>query len=759
MRIHQRFIALTLSLLMMLGCLCGCSQEPEQTEAPALETSAPSGAKGRYVQEEVPMPDCFWVQDMVMLSDGQLRFADRDYDGNITIYTGSPDGSNWEASYLPEDVTNCDYVTAIALHSDGSIFCACSTSVPETQSYVFHAWLIDSSGACREIPVSHPDPDPNSMFLITGCDFTEQGKVVEEFRFQEVREIDLETGALSDNLNAYDIYPGMGAVTCAGEDIYILGTTEGMIYRDGQAELLSGVLGDQLIGALKAFEGYDKVKVSLWQDAQGYLFFTTHEGLFSYVPGGSVTEELVSGARSTLGDPTFFASNLVGDNNGVLYVLGNYTGGGCGLYRYYYDSEAPIASETQLRMYSLYADEDLQQMVSQYQIANPEVSIDLEIGVTGEDGITETDALRTLNTQILAGDGPDLVCLDGFSLESYLEKDVLLDLTSILSQAEPLLEQVTNCYAQDGKICAVPTTFALPAVYGPNDLISQIQDLDSLVEAALQAKADGPEARSVFMGIRPETFADQFYDSCSAAWITDDGTLDEEKLTAFYQGMRRLYSVDEGIRIEMADTLEEWRQEEDYTPGAYTRIHSSMSICNGTQCMTAGTLEGMEHYGYVLAGDDYLNDYDLAALNGQSTNVFLPRRIMGILSTSENQEAAGQFLQFILSDAVQSEDLSTGFPVNKTTFEREIREERTLTSSMSGSDAEGNDVFYTSKYPEANRRQALQTWVDNLTTPASTDRIIRSTVIEQLTACLDGDITPEEAAQEAIQALNLYLSE
>lgn len=39
----------------------------------------------------------------------------------------------------------------------------------------------------------------------------------------------------------------------------------------------------------------------------------------------------------------------------------------------------------------------------------------LEIGLTGEDGMTEADALRTLNTEILAGSGPDILRLDGMS--------------------------------------------------------------------------------------------------------------------------------------------------------------------------------------------------------------------------------------------------------------------------------------------------------------------------------------------------------
>lgn len=48
--------------------------------------------------------------------------------------------------------------------------------------------------------------------------------------------------------------------------------------------------------------------------------------------------------------------------------------------------------------------------------------------------MTEADALRTLNTEILAGSGPDILRLDGMSTKSYLEKDVLLDLSDLLTE-------------------------------------------------------------------------------------------------------------------------------------------------------------------------------------------------------------------------------------------------------------------------------------------------------------------------------------
>ena len=46
------------------------------------------------------------------------------------------------------------------------------------------------------------------------------------------------------------------------------------------------------------------------------------------------------------------------------------------------------------------------------------VYVRYEVGMDGEDGVTKEDAIRKLNTRILAGDGPDVIILDGLPVDS-----------------------------------------------------------------------------------------------------------------------------------------------------------------------------------------------------------------------------------------------------------------------------------------------------------------------------------------------------
>lgn len=750
----KRVFSILLALLILAGCFAGCGKEQTEISVTAAPVAAPS-AKGRYVQESIPLPPGEGALDMALLSNGRLAVAMRQADDGARVYTTGMDHVAWEESYALPGEMLIGALETLALAPDGGAFCSVLETLEDGTNQP-HFFLLDAAGASREIPVTYGDIDPEAGYFAPGADFTASGRLMVEIYINEVRELDLQTGALGENLN--QMSPLARDVRCAGEDVYIVAWDSVSVSRDGETQAVPGALGEQLAASLKATEGNDP-KLTFWANDEGYLFFTTHDGLYSIVPDGSVTEELVSGARSSLGDPSFYPIAMTGTEDGSFWVLEREA-----LCRYTYDAQTPTQADTQLRVYSLYEDEDLRQMISQYQIQHGEVTVDLEVGVTADNGVTEADAVRTLNTQILAGDGPDLLVLDGFSLDAYLDKGLLLDLTDVLAAADPLLEQVTNCYASDGAVCAVPTTFALPAMYGEERLVSQIHDLDSLVAVAKQVRAENPDAERIVCAMNPKLMAVEYYDSCSAAWIRPDGTLDAEELTRFYAAMRELYALDEGFRQENMEWVEQMAAEADeelLIMGDYLIVTGAFGILADISYLSAGTLNSLFGWAHTLAGEaQYLGDgYQTIHLDGQASNVFVPRRIVGILNTSAYPEEAKGFLSFMLSDEVQGADLNTGFPVNRITFDRQIAEEGETDYVIDTSDKDGNELTLAYQWPDASRRQELKTWVDTLTTPALTDKIIRSMVLAQMDDCCNGVTTPQQAAQAAVQSLNLYLSE
>lgn len=749
----KQMLCWMLAVLCLTGCFSGCKKE-EAIVTEAISTSD-SGAMGRYVEQSIPLPECQYAEDMVMLDDGRLRVSLILEDDSAIVCTTGADRSDWEDTWeVPEEILATGAVAKLILSPDGRMFCHTWKDVDEQGNYGYHFWIIEADGSCRELPITYPDVDYTLGFLVPYCDFTDSGKLIVELQQNEICQVDLETGELGQNIN--ELEKTVLEIGCAGEDTYIMGWDTVSANIDGQTAALENAMGQQLVDDLRDNEG-NTPRFAFWKNAEGYLFYTTQDGLFSFIPGGSMVEELISGSRTTLGDPRFLPVALTGAEDDSFYVLGDRGGGEVMLLHYTFDEETPTVSDTQLTIYSLYENEALPQMVSQYQVTHPEVMVELEIGMTGEDGITISDAIRTLNTEILAGNGPDLICLDGFNLNTYLEKGLLADVSDILSQGEPTLTQVTKCYEQDGKICAVPTGFLLPAMYGPSHIISQIHDWDSLVAAGEQAKAEQPDALGVLAAFHPVLTADWFYDSCSSTWMNQDGTVDEEKLTEFYAGMQKVYDLDAELQAQWADRAYE---ETPFDPGEYTGLLGSTSMGSEGYCLGFGTLNGMWSWANVLAAESLLGDYQTALLELGDSGVFVPKGIMGILTTSKHSQAAESFLQFMLSEEVQAKDLKNEyFPANKAAFDEETNQEQVIDSWLSATDANGNKISVQAQYPDAQDRENLRTWVDNLTTPASTDFIIRNTVLDQMTPCLLKEITPETAAQNAMKTINLYLAE
>ncbi len=750
MNLYKRILALGFALTLLLGCLTGCGSK-ENTGILSPNAPTEGRAMGRYVEQPIEVPNLTYAEDMVMLNDGRLRVAGSAEDEKTYLYTLEENGT-WNQTPLPEEIEESGDIASLSLSPDGTVFCHTTVwgeGVLKNSDH--HLWVVSPSDKLREIPITYPDMDSVHGALIHESDFTQSGKLMAIVNYRELRELNLETGALGENVNDLGIHSEY--LGCVMDDTYLVGSDGGFVYSGGEVKPLSGVPGDQILATVAEYTGSG---LSLWGNEDGYFFFVTREGLYSAVPGGSVTELLVDGKRTSLGGPSFSPMVLTGSEDGSFYVLAS-DGGQAVLYRYYYDENVPTEPDKTLRIYSLKSDDTLQQAVSLFQKNNPDYAVDLEVGVTGEDGITEADAIKALNTQILAGTGPDVLNLDGLPLSSFLEKGILCDLSGVTARCGELLTNVTNCYAQDGTVFAMPTGFTLPAIYGPEDIVSQIHDMDSLIEAVIASKERNPKGTNALCAVNPVEMADNLYDSCSAAWRKPDGTLDEEKLTEYYTGMKTLYDLDADYRASLGDEMSRFNEWE-YAPGYMTFLGAAYMVCRGTGC-NVGMLNGMDWWSTALMGDQKLQGYEVLPLSVQASNTFLPKRVMGILNTTENKTAAEDFLVFMLGEQVQNNGYATGFPVNLTVLDKQIAEDKEVYSSGSFGNDDGTYEEYEGLYPDAQRRQRLRTWADNLTTPALTDQTIRNAVIEEARYCLSGGCTPEEAARETIRSLNLYLSE
>ena len=242
----KRLVSALLALLLVLGCFAGCGNK--KSEEDALMPSISTNATGRYVEKTIALPESRYPKDLVILSDGRLRVALEEENGNILICTGSQDGSWEETTSLPGEILSSGNVESVALASDGSIFCN-TIQEQADETYQLHFWLISPSGEQREVPITYESVDPTMGYFIPNADFTADGRLMLQFYLDEMRELNTQTGELSKNLN--ELGTNLLKLGCAGNSVYMLSMNGGSVHQNGETKVLPDVLKAQIGASLE----------------------------------------------------------------------------------------------------------------------------------------------------------------------------------------------------------------------------------------------------------------------------------------------------------------------------------------------------------------------------------------------------------------------------------------------------------------------------------------------------------------------------
>ena len=153
----------------------------------------------------------------------------------------------------------------------------------------------------------------------------------------------------------------------------------------------------------------------------------------------------------------------------------------------------------------------------------------MRVGIPADSGVTADDAQRALNASLLAGDGPDVIVLDGLPLDRMAQQGMLLN----LADARDLLLGSDSFYENilfglgDASDYAVPTSFSLPVIEGSENLLDRFTTASDLVEL-VAVDPSAAEALGVDSGLS---------DLLAASYpaIVSHGTLDRRALSAFLE--------------------------------------------------------------------------------------------------------------------------------------------------------------------------------------------------------------------------------
>ena len=795
-------LALGLMLVMMAGLLGGCGKsgragEPgiqgtPQGEAGASNTDntaekdgngqtseeeTEKTAMGRYVETAVDISEISGkTYGVTVLSDGRLLIPDETA-GQLISADG---GVSWEAVPIPgidsmADFTKERYIFSMTAAPDGSV----AVLFVENGDY-------DKTGTFH--PLLHAAMADGTVLTMDTLSVQEDDTYVSDIYYSQEGElfatvvgsgavylVDVENGTLTKEVSL-EWSPDL--VKFQGDYMFFLTSRDGVTIWDRKEQKLveDDVLSDFMEENYQNdYYADDSFTVYMTPGEEGVLYIAGNGGMYRHVIGGSAMEQIVDGALSSFSNPSLSLRSVAayGENEFVAVFRDR-------IVLYKYDPNVPTVPENMVSVYSLEEQNAVRQAIAQFQAENPNMFVRYEVGRSGMDAASSEDAIKKLNTELMAGEGPDVIILDGLPVMSYEEKGILKDLKphiDSLTGDAVLLPNMVEAFTRDGGVYMMPVSFSIPMLAGRQEDLEKISNYEDLAAATEKIRVEHPEAE-IGRFFSEEAMMRWFLPVTASAFVEEEGGIDEEALSEFLTLTNRIYTAAiEGLSDTARESYgyqKDFYKTEQY---AYQNFNNIAQQADDFQLenmeLAAGMLKNVYGYQEVLSLKycDGLSDVDVKYFGGMSEGVFEPSVLVGVNAASRHQEDAQRFFDIIMGTQVQGL-LYDGFMVNQAALESQLSPKwkvfqnggmnvdyGEVSSSLGGSTGDGREFHLDIYMPTKEEFQKLYDLCCSLKTAYIADSVVENAVIENGAQYLQGYLSQEEVVHKIMTKVEIYMAE
>ncbi len=767
----KRAAAGLLAGILLLGAAgCGNTEAPASSEGKASKGSnseTPDAqdvelVKGRFLELLKETPEgVSSIENMVRLSDGRIAFLDP---AEGDLYYSGDNAETWEAKPLPafSDKLGMEEIeiTSKAIAPDGGVFYSYvnwKEDVLEEGSVIEHYIYIDKDGNDSEITLT--DPTSSYNFYLSDAWFTGEKTLIGEMNGGSVYQIDLESGVITSVSGFGEEFESL---FWAGD--YLL--SKEYMYQVSSASFVEDDVLKEFIA--KETSGY-RLMAFYFDSEENTLYSASSGGLYSHTIGGGAMENLLDGGLCNLGDPTKSPVSILKNEDGSFLIA--YDDGE--IDQYTYDKEAPAVPTQQLNVYSLNQNMTVSKAVSLFRKQHPDVYVKQEIGLAGDYGVTEEDAIRNLNTRLLAGEGPDIILLDDMPIDSYIEKDMLADLAGLadeLEQENSYFTSVLRAYQQEDGLYAMPIRFQVPVIIGKKDTAEGLSGIEGFAGAVQKVREAHPNADTVLGTYTAEDLMKRLYMLFSSDFMKD-GKADTDAIRQFLEKAEEIYqneqqNITDAMRQSYEDSMT-WRKNEDMMEPVenFSVMTNIYELISGSQNLMISKMRGMDDMQMLngILDNDGQAAYDV--MHSQAGDVFVPYGIAGVSKGSKEQELAMDFMRALLGEDVQKSDLTDGFPVNADAYDKfteTSNPDATVGFSVAESAEDGSStepIHFSASWPSADKIAAFKDKFNMLKVPSLLDHVIYTAVLEGGCRVLTGEVSLDGGCDEIVQKVELYLAE
>lgn len=828
----KRILSMALTLTLSLG-IVGCSKDGGKS------------SMGRYVEERYEVPEGVEVRNLSLLENdkiGMTGYSTEDW--KPVAFISEDGGKTWTGSSieLPKEEGKETYVDNIGYLSNGTILLSYFFEEPFTEmeeggidDYIAvegegQEGLVGEDEFIYEEPeykYATVDTDGNltdidlDLSIYNDDDYDSMGMGYSNFKWNSNGDVFFTAGSNGEKVVQFDgetfeeknIYEGGEWIN----DFFLVGDSLFIYEFDSIVEY--DTTNGKEKGNLKALE-----KATLDENSNYYptflnsgskdkIYYYNTLGLYEYDMKSKKVNQLVDSAISSFGDGEMYIQSFIEKSNGeFLTAFSDWSNAesGASIINFAYDANIPSVPENQLVVYSLLENSSIRQAISSYAKEHPDTYVKYEIGLTYGDGTTQSDALKTLNTEIMAGNGPDVIILDGLSAESYIEKGLLEDISDVIN---PLVEDgtifknIADAYTNDGKIYQIPTSFKYPILLGNKEDIDSVSDLDSLVE--LTKKLSTQSEKRIFDNyFNASSLVYSLYYLYGNDWLNEDDTINEDALRNFFEKANEMYSAlqtneeaymatiedkysqlegydqDVSVGVDTEEYIDEEYSEEDYEDlyAVYDlqyylnpSVYADSFLFERSSLLSLGGLSGTYDYGSMVTLLNNSSEMDYKVLTRGEENIFIPTNLVGINAKGKNKEQAKEIIESLIIGNSTERYSSEGFSINANTFENAFSTEKMkeegyelefdeatnhyTQGTWGWGDEFGNSKEVTILLPNDEDVNRLKSEIESLNVAATVNTVLLTEVAKQFNSYAQGKISLEDAINTVVDNLDLYLSE
>ncbi len=488
----------------------------------------------------------------------------------------------------------------------------------------------------------------------------------------------------------------------------------------------------------------------------GSAYVCNTSGIHLNMEGASLWETLIDGTQSSLNMPSIEISKfLVSSEDEFYIVLLDLLNGESGIKHIFYDQTASSVPMTELSIFSLEDSPTIRQAISVFQESHPEVEINFRVATSNskvnytygiknpDQTITLQDQINALNVELLAGRGADILVLDGMPIDSYINKGVLEDMGSILTpmrNSDELLSNIIAPYFSEDKVYAVPIRFKLPVIYGNRDAVNSANSLHELADYARNNSEIPLLAPSNYRALAAWLLL-TYYDELA----NKDGMPEEASMLEY---LKDISTIADAIQASDDAELDWLNSIKGRTYGYW--ISSSIKVHQKKYQANIEEIGGMYEFGIPIeVANQWQGTYSVI------NHSYKAKGLIGINSAGKQKELAKEFVGLLLSTDIQRLDLMDGFPINKAAMEEWVQ----LNKSNDFASMGDSEYSFQYDYPQEKPRKDLYESICAADKPMINDMTMVDLLLDEAERYLRGDITAEQAAQNAVASVNLYLSE